>query len=343
MKLLAEFLELPVPEKRIALHPPANRSDARMLVVDRRSGELAHHHVRDISKFVEPGDLWVFNQTRVRKARTWLAKANGGKVELLWLRPDPEPHWLVWGQTSRLRHGDKLSGPGTLAAEVLAINGPFATVRVDSETSMERWLEIHGEVPLPPYIRRNRDVPVDGSDAQRYQTIFATQPGSIAAPTAGLHFDERLLAAMTKAGARTTRITLHVGPGTFTEVSPDQVDNVQVAPELAEIPDDAAQALSLNPARVVPVGTTALRTLEGLLPKGVSPAAVSGEVDLTIRPGVETRWAGAFLTNFHLPNTSLRLLVAAVAGPELAIRAYREALAEPDYRFFSYGDCMFII
>lgn len=356
---LRRFLELAIPPEQVALEPPPDRAGGRLLVAERESGGLTSTWLQQLPDWARPGDLWVLNRSRVRPGLLHLYKDSGGRVELLFLGPEPASDgafgnrsiWRAMGETRKLRPGMSLAGPAQARFEVCALAGREAVVSVP-EGDFEAWLDAHGQVPLPPYIRRGRgrDRPPAEADRSRYQTVYARERGSIAAPTAGLHFTPELMAAMQVAGARFAEVLLHVGPATFTEVDPDMADRVRVAPERAEIPPETLEALAETRSRggrVIPVGTTSLRTLESLLPEGGLPAGVSGAVsgmaDRTLRPGAVLHWADALLTNFHMPRTSLRLLVAAVAGTDLALQAYERALADPEWRFFSYGDAMLIV
>lgn len=347
---LRRFLELPVPDDRIALSPVAEPSSARLLVVDRASGAITSSQIADLPQRVRPGDRWIINRSRVRPARVLLRKSTGAEVELLFLRDLGAGRWRAMGETRRLREGGLLHAPDGTSFTIVA-RAEREVVLDTGELDVEGWLDRYGRVPLPPYIRRARraagradDDPT--TDADRYQTVYARERGSIAAPTAGLHFTPALMDAMVAAGARFAEVLLHVGPATFTEVDPAHPEAVRVAAESAEIPAATAAELAAAEAagaRVVPVGTTSLRTLEGLLPPGAPTAAARGEVAITLRPGCALRWPGAMLTNFHMPRTSLRLLIAAVAGPELALAAYEHALREEGWRFFSFGDAMLVI
>lgn len=347
---LRRLLTLPVPEDRIAVAPADDPTAARLLVVDRAAGALSTARIADLPAFVRPGDRWIVNRSRVRPARVLLRKPTGAEVELLLLRDLGGGRWRAMGETRRLRAGGTLEGPGGVRWAIVAREDRELVLDV-GDLDVEAWLDLHGRVPLPPYIRRARraagraeDDP--RTDAARYQTVFARERGSIAAPTAGLHFTPTLLEAMRAAGARFAEVLLHVGPATFTEVDPDAPETTRVGAESAEISAATASELAAAEAagaRVVPVGTTSLRTLEGLLPPGAPIGPRRGEVELTLRPGSRMRWPGAFMTNFHMPGTSLRLLVAAVAGPELALAAYEKAVTEPGWRFFSFGDAMLVV
>lgn len=344
---LLEFLQLPLPDDRIAITPSGERGASRLLTLDRQSGQLADRYIADLPKVLRAGDLLVFNRSRVRKALTTFKKSSGGAVELIWLKPIAAGRWRVFGETSKLRLGQALTATDDFAIQVLAIEGREAEVAVPEQFDVEAWLERHGQMPLPPYIRKRRRSMGDvaSADADRYQTEFARELGSIAAPTAGLHFSQALLTKLASTGVQRAEVVLHVGPGTFTEVEAERLSDVRVLPEWAEIPAETAAAVAetrRQGGRIVAVGTTSLRTLEGLWRDGQDAVATSGYVDFTARPGCPFAWVDALLTNFHLPHTSLRLLVAAFAGSANALAAYRHSSAHGGYRYYSYGDAMLI-
>lgn len=349
---LARFLDLELPEDRIALYPAQRREDARLMVVDRGAESIAHRRMAELAELVEAGDVWVFNRSRVRPALTELTKPTGGRVELLWLGPSGDGCWRVMGETSKIRREMELTGPGALRVRVASVAGMEAELAVDAGVDLGAWLSRYGRPPLPPYIRKGRrrrgEPSADELDARRYQTVFAREDGSIAAPTAGLHFSDRLLADLRARGARLAEVVLHVGPATFTEVSPEAADRARVPPEHAEIPGETVAAVGAaheRGGRVLAVGTTSLRALEALMPTadGSRTETVTGEADATIGPERPPVWSHGLLTNFHLPRSSLRLLVAGVAGPSLALAAYRAAVEHGGYRFYSYGDAMLIV
>lgn len=346
---LAQLLALEVPADRIALDPAPERDAARLMVVDRAKGTLRHTWIRNLPAYVLPGDVWVINVSAVAPVLTWLRTASGARAELLWVAQQAPRRWRVFGQTSKLRLGEEWVGPGGLRTRVAMRERQFAELEVlnPPPTAMAAWFAQHGAMPLPPYIRKARmrqgRSATDDRDRERYQTVYAAAVGSIAAPTAGLHFTPALLESIQSVGAQIVPVVLHVGPGTFAHLDPGQDPAaVAVAPEVAQIPADTAASVATAKQagqRVVAVGSTSLRALEDLW-RG--PEAAAGEVDITLAPGRPPRVADALLTNFHLPHTSLRLMVAAVAGTALALAAYREALAA-GYRFYSYGDAMLII
>jgi S-adenosylmethionine:tRNA ribosyltransferase-isomerase len=313
-----------------------------MLVVRRDKNAFHDDVFSNFSRYVRPGDCLVLNNTKVFPARLHGVKNGGGaEVEVFLLRAEDEQR-EVWRclvkPGKRVRRGDVILFPHELRAEVLA-HGEFGerTVRFVAGSSRpiaEVLLEI-GEMPLPPYIERKPDA----HDSERYQTVFARESGSVAAPTAGLHFTPRILDECRAAGAKVAEVTLHVGLGTFAPLRVVQLEKVELHEERFEISAAAAETLR-HAARILCVGTTSVRTLETAMLRG-GIAQMSGPTKLFISPGFRFQAAGALLTNFHLPESSLLMLVSAFAGCELTMAAYRHAVAAR-YRFFSYGDCMLI-
>jgi S-adenosylmethionine:tRNA ribosyltransferase-isomerase len=328
-----------LPPELIAQEPAAEREAARMLVLDRATGGIEHAAVRDLTSWIEPGTLVVLNDTRVRKARLVGESASGKRVELLLLERLPDGTWraIVGG----LRRGDarrSLVLPDGVAAVIMGAEGEERIVRFDPPVD-EAYLERRGHVPLPPYIRRADT----GVDAARYQTVFARQPGAAAAPTAGLHFSERLLAELADRGVRTAYVTLHVGLGTFLPIRSDDIEG-HVMHEEAYTVSAAAKAevdaAKTGGRKVLAVGTTVVRTLESAW-DGAGLREGEGRTRLYITPGYEFRVVDRLFTNFHTPGSSLLVLVSAFAGLDAILGAYREAVAQR-YRFFSYGDAMLI-
>jgi S-adenosylmethionine:tRNA ribosyltransferase-isomerase len=338
--VLSEF-DYQLPVELIAQEPLADRAASRMLVVDRAAGRWQDRAFRDLPQFLGPGDCLVLNDSRVFPARLYGHRAGWrGKVEILLVRP-LHPGGRVWEALVRpgrkVRTGERISFDGGLDAEVIG-RGPFGrrTLSFPANRDLFEDFERIGHVPLPPYIRR-ADRP---QDRERYQTVFAAEKGSVAAPTAGLHFTPEVLEASRARGARTAYVTLHVGLGTFQPVRDEQLRKGRLHREAFRISAENA-ALIAAARRLVAVGTTSMRTLESALARGPLEA-ISGETGLFIRPGYAFRGTGALLTNFHLPRTSLLMLVCAFAGTGLALAAYRHAV-EQNYRFYSYGDCMLIV
>ncbi len=353
MGMLVRDFNFELPDALIAQEPAAARGSSRLLRLGRDSGDIAHDLVVNLPALLRPGDLIVVNDTRVFPARLLGHRdPSGGAVECLLVhRLDSEsPANERW--TTLVHPGQKLKpgarmrfdGPVALYGEVL--DRQFSgrrTVRLwtDDGSDVQGAIEQNGHMPLPPYIHR----PDRPSDRARYQTVYAQASGSIAAPTAGLHFTPEILAALTARGVERTEVTLHVGYGTFQPVRVDRVEDHQIEGERYEVSADAARtinrALDEN-RRVIAIGTTTTRTLESV--GGAHNgriAAGSGHSDLFIYPGFAFRIVGGLLTNFHLPQSSLLMLVSALAGRERTLAAYREAIAQ-GYRFYSYGDAMLI-
>jgi S-adenosylmethionine:tRNA ribosyltransferase-isomerase len=331
---------------RVAQQPAAARDGARLLALDRTSGALAHRTILDLPELLAPGDLVVVNATRVLPARLRGRKESGGAIEALLLGPLPPapgggPRFraLIRG---RVRVGAKLAfgaGEGRLEAEIAAKADDGETVLLFAPGARPYAL---GETPLPPYIRRETPA---SEDVERYQTVFARVPGSVAAPTAGLHLSERLLAALAARGIERTEVVLHVGTGTFRPLRDADLAAGRLHAEAFELPAAAAEAVARARARggrIVAVGTTVARVLESCALPGGGVDTRSGETDLFLRPGSSFRVVDALLTNFHLPRSSLLLLVAAFAGRERVLAAYAAAQAA-GYRFYSYGDAMLVL
>ena len=296
-----------------------------MMVVDRSAGTVTHRMFRDLPEFIRPGDLLVLNNSRVIPARLL---TEDGRIELLLFEQLGPARWKAFARPGkRTRAGDSFAIAGTMAyIESVDENDGTRVVRFEDAPDLEKL----GHIPIPPYLGREDDA----EDRIRYQTVYATVAGSVAAPTAGLHFTPEILAKLPHAF-----VTLHVGPGTFLPVRGDNLDEHRMHGENYDLGDDAAAAINAA-QRVIAVGTTSMRVLESL-PAG-PVAAGAGRTDIFIRPGFEFRHAHALLTNFHLPKSTLFVLVCALAGHELIQRAYAEAVREK-YRFFSYGDCMLIL
>jgi S-adenosylmethionine:tRNA ribosyltransferase-isomerase len=345
-----------LPPDRIAQTPLPERHDARLLRLDRRSGALVEPErdwrVRDLPRLLRPGDLLVVNVTRVLPARLRGRKASGGAAEALLLGPDPAGeagrYRALVRTNGRLREGLALAfGPAgeALPATVTALHaGGEVTLAFDPGRSPYDV----GEPPLPPYIKRSEEDatgPLGALDRDRYQTVFARAPGAVAAPTAGLHLTGRVLEALDRAGVARAEVVLHVGLGTFRPLGADDLARDRLHAERFELPPETAEAIARTRAaggRVVAVGTTTTRVLESCATPdgGVVPAR--GETDLFLRPGRPPRVIDGLLTNFHLPGSSLLLLVASLVGREPMLRAYRHAVAA-GYRFYSYGDAMLIL
>ena len=341
-----EDFDYHLPEEAIAQEPLAERDASRLLVLDRRQAPLRHQVFRDLPDILQAGDLLVVNRTRVFPARLLGRRLTGGEAEVLLVRRLAGDAWEALVRPGRrLRPGDRIAiADGVsvcIESEAVAEDGRrrirVLAEGVDADVALERL----GHVPLPPYIRR----PDRPEDRVRYQTTYACEPGSVAAPTAGLHFTPALLARLEARGVERAELLLHVGPGTFKPVTVDDVRQHRVAPEPFLVPSDAAEAIGRarsRGGRVVAVGTTTARALETVARDGGHVTSGAGETDLVIVPGFRFRVVDALVTNFHLPRSSLLLLVSALAGRERVLAAYREAL-QAGYRFFSYGDAMLIL
>jgi len=327
-----------LPADRIAQYPPAKRGDSRLLVLDGSTGRVDDRHFQDLPEFLQPGDLLVFNDTRVIPARLHGVKDTGGRVEVLIER--------LLGSARALAHV-RASKPPRPGGEIRVGDGALRVIgRVGALYELEvmagdlpSFLDRHGRVPLPPYINRS-DEP---DDRERYQTVYAERPGAAAAPTAGLHFDRAMLDRLAAQGVRLGRVTLHVGAGTFQPVRTDRLDDHVMHAEQVEVGEAlcrlAAEARR-GGGRIVAVGTTAVRSLETASADG-ELRPYRGDTRLFIRPGYHFRSVDLLLTNFHLPQSTLLVLVCAFAGHEVVMAAYRHAV-QGGYRFFSYGDAMLI-
>ena len=331
-----------LPADLIAQHPLANRTDSRLLEVKAEGGnhaQLIDRQFKDILSIIKPGDLLVFNDTKVIPARLHGKKETGGIVELLIERISGDMQAWVQVRASKVPktgsivHIHNQTGE-TFPVEMIGYDGRFYEVRFPE--NIFELLERFGELPLPPYIEHQPD----GEDAQRYQTVVAKNPGAVAAPTAGLHFDETILQQLKDLGAHLASITLHVGAGTFTPVREEDLSKHKMHHEWFSIPEETLQAIESTKqkgGRVIAVGTTSLRALESHAISGQS----SGETNLFITPGFQFKAVDCLLTNFHLPKSTLLMLVSAFAGVENIRAAYQHAIAQR-YRFFSYGDAMFL-
>ena len=346
MPLSRRDLYYELPEELIAQSPAARRSASRLLVLDRSDG-LSHRRFTDLPGLLKAGDLLVLNDTRVFPARLHGNRADtGGRVEVFLLEQRDEGCWKALLRPGRqCRAGVRIDLPEGLTVQVEEPLGKGrALVGISSPgEDVESLLLKAGEIPLPPYIRRGPS----SEDEERYQTIYATNPGAVAAPTAGLHFDRGVMDALQERGVRTAFLTLHVGPGTFQPLRRERLDENRLDPESFSVPADTLKAVSSTRrrgGRVVAVGTTTTRVLETLAARGwpqPESEGLAGETELFIYPPFEFGAVDALLTNFHLPESSLLGLVAAFAGLQRTMEAYRHAVAE-DYRFYSYGDAMLI-
>jgi len=327
-----------LPPELIAQQPVPERPASRLLHLHRETGALADRRFRDLPDLLRPGDLLVLNDTRVIPARLWGRKETGGRVEVLVERVLGECEALAHVRASKSpKPGSELWFEDDARARVAGREADLFHLIFDRP--LMPFLESRGHMPLPPYITRE-----DGAlDVERYQTVYAEKPGAVAAPTAGLHFDAALLATLAEKGVEQARVTLHVGAGTFQPVRVDDIREHRMHAEWLRVPSETVAAVNRTRergGRVVAVGTTVVRSLETAA-RGGTLQAHEGETDIFITPGFRFRVVDALITNFHLPESTLLMLVSAFAGHATIMRAYRHAV-EQRYRFFSYGDAMFI-
>ena len=336
---VSEF-DFELPNKLIAKYPKTQRTASRLLEMVGGSGDIRHRGFTDVLDIVSPGDLLVFNNTRVIPARLFGAKESGGKVEILFERKLDDRNFLAHLRASRspkpgatiiVDSGDKL--------EVIGRQGALFELRTGEHSEVFSLLQAHGHMPLPPYINREDEA----LDDERYQTVYAKNLGAAAAPTAGLHFDEAMLTALAEKGVEHAYVTLHVGAGTFQPVKVDTVEEHVMHSEWIDVPPETVAIIEATKARggrIIAVGTTSMRSLEAASEPG-RLEAFSGDTNIFIYPGYCFKTVDALITNFHLPQSTLLMLVSAFCGQENIKRAYQEAIKE-EYRFFSYGDAMFL-
>ena len=348
----------PLPERLIAQHPAERRGTEKMMVLHRATGVLEHRHIADIVDYIEPNDLLVVNDTKVFPARligTW--PDTGGAIEVLMVSAAPDATALVWnciiGSGRKCRAGQvAVFGPnGELRVkllEPLAGIGMWKAEFICTRPLME-LLDEFGHTPVPPYVKREGTREEELADRERYQTIYAKHVGSVAAPTAGLHFTPEIFAALDAKGVRRVAVTLHVGPGTFRPVKAENIEDHQMDFEAFTVPPEAADAINACKARggrVFCVGSTTVRTLETVAAATDAPGRVvtagSGASDIFIHPPYDFKVCDAMLTNFHLPQSTLLMMISALAGRERVLCAYAMAVRN-NYMFFSYGDCMLIV
>lgn len=335
--------EFDLPISRIAQTPAERRDESRLMVVRRATGEIEHRTFKDLVEIIPPGDAIVLNTTRVFRARLLGTRDSGAPAELLLLKALGRGRYEAMVHPGgKLKAGRRVHVSPDLEAEILEITERRTRiVQLRSTLPLEEAIQRFGHVPLPPYITR----PDEASDAERYQTVYAREPGSVAAPTAGLHFTPELLDALSMNGVERANLVLHVGAGTFKPVEVEDPADHVMHEESYWLPGEAAATLNSTRergAKVWAVGTTSVRTLESAVHAGNRFVERSGETRIFIRPPYSFRAVDNLVTNFHLPRSTLLMLVAAFAGFELTMRAYREAIAN-DYRFYSYGDAMAII
>ncbi len=338
--MFLQDFDFELPPELIAQAPAGERTASRLLRLDGVSGALADCRFAQLTKFVLPGDVMIFNDTRVIKARLTGAKDSGGRIEVLIERVLAADRALAQVRASKSpRAGSRLLLAGGVEVEVIGRQGEFFELHFEDCTDIFALLECHGSVPLPPYITHD----AGAADEARYQTVYARAPGAVAAPTAGLHFDASMLEALKQRGVTIAHITLHVGAGTFQPVRVSDLREHQMHSEWYDVPQpvvDTIAAARSRGSRVMAVGTTSLRALESAAAGGELKAG-TGDTRLFITPGYEFRVIDRLLTNFHLPKSTLMMLVSAFAGMENIRRAYQHAIAQR-YRFFSYGDAMLI-
>jgi S-adenosylmethionine:tRNA ribosyltransferase-isomerase len=352
--ILSDF-DYELPQDLIAQHPPVTRGSSRLMVLNREGRTIEHRGFDDLVRFIRPGDLLVVNDSRVIPARIEAKKETGGKVSILFLEETPDgAACLISGRS--VRPGTALVLPGDIPARITGRGkreeGGTWTVSARFPEGLFDYLEQWGRPPLPPYIKRSGDDD-PRPDRDRYQTVYARDPGSAAAPTAGLHFTREMMQRIRDAGADFATVTLHVGIGTFLPIRTERIEHHRMHAERYRIPTETAYAVNNareRGARVIAVGTTTTRALEGAAAQTADPAGEGtavleprqGETSLFITPGFRFRVVDALLTNFHLPGSTLLVLVSAFADRRLVLDAYREAVKER-YRFFSYGDAMLIL
>ena len=331
-----------LPERLIAQTPLPQRDASRLLVLDKSTGQTGHRHFYDLPEYLRPGDCMVLNDSRVIPARLIGTRATGGATEVVLLRDLGEGRWECLTRPGRkMRPGATVSfGDGELTGTAESVaEGGNRIIRFNYEGIFLEVLERLGRMPLPPYIKQQLD------DPERYQTVYSAHPGSAAAPTAGLHFTQELLGRIRDMGVKVCFVTLHVGLGTFRPVQVENVEDHEMHSEFCTVPAETAKAVNDTKAaggRIVAVGTTSCRTLESFTGQDGVLRADSGWTDIFIYPGYQFKCIDALVTNFHLPGSTLVMLVSALAGRENILRAYAEAV-EKEYRFFSFGDAMLII
>lgn len=337
-----------LPEHLIAKSPKKDRASSNLMSLNGDSGEILHNQFQQILDFINPGDLMIFNNTRVIPARLFGQKASGGKVEILVERVVDEHTVLAHVRANKSpKPGNILILEGEVEAEMIGRQDDLFELKFLGEETVLSALERKGHMPLPPYIDR----PDTEEDKERYQTVYNEKPGAVAAPTAGLHFTDELLAQLKAKGVNMEFVTLHVGAGTFQSIRVDDVKEHKMHSEYAEVPQNVVDAIKATKAagnRVIAVGTTSVRSIESAAWKAAVETgkveqltAFTGETDIFIYPGFEFKVVDAMVTNFHLPESTLIMLVSAFAGQDNILKAYNEAIAK-EYRFFSYGDAMFL-
>jgi len=332
-----------LPERLIAKYPVKQRSSSRMLHLNGNSGDIKHGNFTDIIDLIDEGDLLIFNNTRVIPARLFGHKESGGKVEVLLERVLSDNTALAHMKASKSpKAGSNITLEGGLQATVLGRQGALFHLKFSSDRNIFDLLEAYGHMPLPPYIDR----PDEDTDKERYQTVYNEKPGAVAAPTAGLHFDDATLQALANKGVNTAFVTLHVGAGTFQPVRVENIHDHEMHSEYAEVSQEVVDLVKQTKAkgkRVIAVGTTSVRSIESAA-KAADDQLIApflSDTNIFIYPGFEFKVIDCMLTNFHLPQSTLMMLISAFASRDMVMQAYQEAI-EQNYRFFSYGDAMFI-
>ena len=336
---LSDF-DYDLPGSQIAQHPLPDRSASRLLVLDRESSETRQLHFRDLPDLIPAGDLLVLNTSRVIPARLHGKRETGNPAELLIVRELNDGTWLAMGHPGgKLKPGRRITFGDDSTAEIMEVlGGGLRRVRFVGALDARATIAKYGAVPLPPYIRREPT----SADRERYQTVYATHEGSVAAPTAGLHFTTDLLARIDEHGTLVTAVDLHVGPGTFKPVETEELGSHTMHPEAYEISDGAARRINEHRGKVWAVGTTVVRALESAVDSAGNVQSTRAETRLFIRPPYDFKVVNHLVTNFHLPRSTLLMLVCAFGGYDRVMAAYREEVRE-GYRFYSYGDAMVII
>ncbi len=328
-----------LPKELIAQYPPKTRGSSRLLLLEKKSGAVEHHYMNSLPDLIEPGSLMVFNNSKVYKARVIAENANGAETDVLFSDSYSPLKWkCLIRRAKRHRPGREFLFPGKVGGRITGRVGPFSIVELDRAID-ESFFEIHGSMPLPPYIKRKSTE----ADDSRYQTVYAGETGSIAAPTAGLHFTHDLLDRLKNTGIEIAYLTLHVGPGTFFPVRTEEIEAHEMHSEVFTISEETASAVEKAKAegrKIIAVGTTSVRSLESAWDSGRLRRGLQ-ETDLFIYPPHRFSVADCLFTNFHTPESTLLMLVCAFAGYENTMKAYRRAVEE-QYRFFSYGDAMYI-
>ena len=329
-----------LPEALIAQYPLPERTASRLMIIDREQEQLAHQVFTEIVNYIEPNDLLIINDTRVIPARLFGVKETGGKLECLIERVVSAREALAHIRCSKSpKAGTRICLEQALWATVVKREDELFYLQFDGDEPLFDLLEQYGHMPLPPYITRSDE----HADRERYQTVFAQQRGAVAAPTASLHFSDALLAQIEERGTHIAKVTLHVGAGTFQPVRVDHIEDHHMHSEWIDVSQQTVDAINVcrqRGGRVIAIGTTALRALESCVHQG-EPQAYHGDTDIFIYPGFKFHCVDALLTNFHLPRSTLLMLVSAFASTDLIRHAYAAAIEE-SYRFFSYGDAMFI-